>query len=59
MPNVLFADHDFPDITLERDLFAAAGVSLVVQQCKTEDELIAAARDCKGMLIQYARITSA
>jgi D-3-phosphoglycerate dehydrogenase len=57
MPNVLFADHDFPDITLERDLFAAAGVSLVVQQCKTEDELIAAARDCKGMLIQYARIT--
>jgi len=28
-----------------------------VQQCKTEDELIAAARDCKGMLIQYARIT--
>jgi len=57
MPNVLFADHDFPDITLERDLFAAGGVSLVVQQCKTEDELIAAARDCKGMLIQYARIT--
>jgi D-3-phosphoglycerate dehydrogenase len=57
MPTVLFADYDFPDIKLERDLFAAAGVSLVAQQCKTEDELIAAARDCKGILIQYARIT--
>ena len=57
MPTVLFADYDFPDIKLERDLFAAAGVSLVAQQCRTEDELIAAARDCKGILIQYARIT--
>src|SRR5262245_27577800 len=57
MPNVLFADHDFPDIKLERDLFTSAGVSLAVNQCKTEDELIAAARDCKGMLIQYSRVT--
>ena len=57
MPNVLFADFDFPDIKLERDLFTAAGVSLIGQQCRTEDELIAAARDCKGILIQYSRIT--
>ena len=57
MPTVLFADYDFSDIKLERDLFAAAGVSLVAQQCRTDDELIAAARDCKGILIQYARIT--
>ena len=57
MPNVLFADYDFPDINLERELFASAGISLNAHPCKTEDELIAAARDCKGILIQYARIT--
>ena len=57
MPNVLFADYDFSDIKLERDLFTASGVTLVAEQCTTEDELIVAARDCKGILLQYSKIT--
>ena len=57
MPKVLFTDNEFPDITLERDLFAAAGVELATAQCRTEDDVIAAARDCAGMLVQYAPIT--
>jgi D-3-phosphoglycerate dehydrogenase len=57
MPRVLFSDHDFPDIALERELFAAAGVELVVEQCRSEDDVIAAARGCRGALIQYAPIT--
>ena len=57
MPKVLFADYEFPDLDLERELFAAAGVELGTAQCKTEDEVIAAARDCAGILLQYAPIT--
>ncbi len=37
MPSILFADHDFPDIDLERALFARAGLELVLAQCRTED----------------------
>ena len=57
MTKVLFADYDFPDIELERSLFAAAGVDLVTAQCRTEDALIAAARDCAALLVQYAPVT--
>jgi D-3-phosphoglycerate dehydrogenase len=57
MAKVLFADYDFPDIELERSLFAAAGVDLVTAQCRTEDALIAAARDCAALLVQYAPVT--
>ena len=57
MPRVLFADNEFPGLEIERDLFNAAGVELAVAQCKTEDEVIASARDCAGMLLQYAPIS--
>ena len=57
MPKVLFSDHEFPDIEQERGLFAAAGIELVAAQCRTEDAVIAAARDCAGILLQYAPIT--
>ncbi len=57
MPRVLFADHDFPDIDLERDLFARHGIDVEVAQCRTEDQVIAAAKGCYGILLQYAPIT--
>ena len=57
MRRVLFSDNEFPDIDQERALFAAAGVELVTAQCRTEDAVIAAARDCAGILLQYAPIT--
>ena len=57
MPKVLFADYDYPDVAIERDLFAAAGVELVTAQCKSEADVIAAARDCAAILLQYAPIT--
>jgi len=57
MPKVLFADYDYPDLGLERNLFAAAGAELVPAQCKSEADVIAAARDCAGILLQYAPIT--
>ncbi len=57
MPKVLFADNEFPDLGLERELFGAAGIELATAQCKSEDDVIAAARNCAGILLQYAPIT--
>jgi len=57
MPKVLFADYDYSDIGFERDLFAAAGVELIPAQCKSEADVIAAARGCAAILLQYAPIT--
>ena len=58
MAKVLFSDHDFPAIDLERELFAAAGIDLVVAQCRTEDDVLAAAHDARAILLQYAPITA-
>ena len=57
MPRILFADNDFPDIALERDLFARHGSELDVAQCRTEDDVIRAAKGASGILLQYAPIT--
>ena len=53
----LITDFDYPDLELEQRLFASAGVELQHAQCRTEDELIAAARDCDALLVQYAPVT--
>jgi D-3-phosphoglycerate dehydrogenase len=39
-------------------LYAEAGVELVVAQCRTEDEVIAASKGCQGLLVQYAPINA-
>jgi len=58
MPRVLYADHDYSDLSLERSMFDAAGVELMVAQTKTEEEVIAAARGCRAILLQYAPISA-
>jgi D-3-phosphoglycerate dehydrogenase len=58
MRPVLFSDHDFPDVELEREIFAAAGLPLRIAQCKTEAQVIDAAQDCAAILLQYAPITA-
>src|SRR5215468_1401808 len=57
MPRVLYSDHDYSDLDLERRLFAGAGVEMVVAQCKTDTQVIEAAAGCAGILLQYAPIT--
>src|SRR5690349_17922702 len=47
-------DHDFPDVALERAVIERAGHELAAAQCRTEDDVIAAARGCAGALVQYA-----
>jgi D-3-phosphoglycerate dehydrogenase len=57
MHKILYSDHDYSDIDLERRLLADAGVDLVLAQCRTEAEVVAAAADCAAILLQYAPIT--
>ena len=56
MRKALYSGWDYPDIELERSLFTAAGIELVTAQCATEDDIIAAASGCAGILSQYAPI---
>jgi len=50
----LITDYDFPDVELEKALFREAGFEVDVAQCRTEDDVIAAAKGCAGAVSQYA-----
>ncbi len=55
---VLITDYDFPDVDLEKKLYAAAGVEVITAQCRTEQDVIDAAVGCQGLLVQYAPINA-
>jgi D-3-phosphoglycerate dehydrogenase len=50
----LITDFDFPDVELEKALFRDAGYELLIAQCRTEEDVIAAAKGCAGVVSQYA-----
>lgn len=56
MARFLITDYDFPDVDLEVALCREAGMEVAVAQCRTEEEVIDAARGCQGLLTQYAPI---
>lgn len=56
MKKVLFTDYDMLDISLERKIFADAGIELVEAQCRSEDEVIRRAEGCSALLVQYAPV---
>lgn len=56
-PLAVIADCDFPSTEVERGVLEAAGIRLVVGQCRTEDESIALCADADGVIIQYAPLT--
>jgi D-3-phosphoglycerate dehydrogenase len=53
---VVVTDYDYPDLSIERAALSAAGAEVVGAQCKSEDELIAVARDAHALLVEYARV---
>jgi D-3-phosphoglycerate dehydrogenase / 2-oxoglutarate reductase len=54
---VVILDTNFPHNDAERRLCGEAGVELAIAQCRTEDEVVAAARDADGVIAQYAPLT--
>jgi D-3-phosphoglycerate dehydrogenase len=55
---VLFTDHDMLDVSLEKRIFAEAGIELKIAQCRTESDVIREGKGCCAMLIQYAPINA-
>lgn len=56
---VIITDYAFPDVEIERAILQSAGAELQTFQCKTEQEVIDAAKDSDAMLVQWAPITRA
>jgi D-3-phosphoglycerate dehydrogenase len=54
----LITDQNYEHLAIEREIFGGAGADLVVAQCTSEDELLAAGRDFDAFLVQYAPITA-
>lgn len=55
---ILITDCDHDSIEVERAVAAEAGVELELAQCHTEEEVIVAAADADGIVVQYAPITA-
>ncbi|WP_437336248.1 C-terminal binding protein [Sorangium sp. So ce296] len=53
---VVVLDYDFGDVDIERSLVEPAGFEVVAAQCKTEEDVVAVARDAVGVLTQYAEV---
>lgn len=56
---VVITDHGFPNLRHEEDVITAAGGELVVAQCKTPEEVLAASRDADALLVQWAPLNAA
>ncbi|MDB6169134.1 MAG: Dihydrofolate reductase [Verrucomicrobia bacterium] len=57
-PRVLVTDHGFPNLRHEESAIAAAGAELVVAQCKTAEDVVAAAGTADALLVQWAPINA-
>lgn len=55
---VVVTDYCFASLENERAVIESAGAELVACQCKTEEEVIEAARSADALLVQWAPITA-
>ena len=55
---VVVTDADYGALDIEAELLAAAGHELRTAQCRTPEEVVAAAQDADAVLVQYAPITA-
>jgi D-3-phosphoglycerate dehydrogenase / 2-oxoglutarate reductase len=55
---VAVTDYVFPSLDPERAVLEPLGVELRSQQCRSDDEIIALARDADGVLNCYAKMTA-
>jgi len=57
MPRIVITDYEFESISQERSVAEANGIELVRASCRTEDDVLAAAAEADGLIVQYAPIT--
>lgn len=58
-PLVVITDLDHPSVAEEEAELAAVGARLRVAQCRTEQDVLAAAAEADGLIVQYAPVTAA
>ena len=57
MRKIYVTDYEYDSLAPEEHELARAGLTLIPQQCHTEDDVIRACADASGLLNQYAPIT--
>jgi D-isomer specific 2-hydroxyacid dehydrogenase, catalytic domain len=55
----VITDYQFPTIAADQRIMQEAGGELAAFQCKSEDDVIAAAKDADALIVQWAPITRA
>jgi D-3-phosphoglycerate dehydrogenase len=55
----VITDYGFPSLATERQIIQDAGGEMTAFQCKTEEDVIAAAKDANAVIVQWAPITRA
>jgi D-3-phosphoglycerate dehydrogenase len=55
---VLVTDAEYGTLDIEADVLTAAGHELRTAQCRTAEDVVAAAADADALLVQYAPITA-
>ncbi len=55
--NVVITDSGYKSYEIEREVLAPLNVNLVIQQCQTEDDVIALARDADGVIVRLQPFT--
>ncbi|MFW6149329.1 MAG: C-terminal binding protein, partial [Atribacterota bacterium] len=56
-PKIVITDCDHPSVEFEKEIFKQIDSELILENCKTEEDVIAVASDADGILNQYAPIT--
>ncbi|MFP7478922.1 C-terminal binding protein [Terribacillus saccharophilus] len=54
---VVVTDYEFDSMQIEHEVLQQAGAELILTQCHTEEEVVAAARDADGIINQYAPLS--
>jgi D-3-phosphoglycerate dehydrogenase / 2-oxoglutarate reductase len=54
---IIITDCDHPSVEIEKKIIEEKGLRVVVEQCKTEEDLIAKCKEADGLINQYAPIT--
>jgi len=54
---VIVTDYDYDTFAPEKEVLDKLGIELILEQCKTEEDVIAACKDADALINQYAPIT--
>lgn len=54
---VIVTDYEYKSLQAEKEVLASIGVNLEPHQCKSKEDVLTAAKDAVGILVQYRNLT--